>query len=315
MRTSGIGGQAVIEGIMMKNREKYAVAVRKPDQEIEVLVDDHKSIMKNEKIQKMPVVRGVVNFIDSMVLGMKTLTYSGSFYEEDDAEPTKADRLIEKVFKDKAEKAVMAVTVAFSILIAIAIFMILPYFLSDLLRKFLVSDALLALAEGIIRISLFLGYIFAISHIKDIQRVFMYHGSEHKCINCIENGLELTVENVRTSSKEHKRCGTSFLLIVMVISVIFFMLIRVDSTALRLVIRLVLVPVIAGIAYEFIRLAGNTENAVVNLLSKPGMWLQGLTTKEPDDSMIEVAIAAVEAIFDWRAYQAENFGEGQPVKE
>lgn len=315
MRTSGIGGQAVIEGIMMKNREKYAVAVRKPDQEIEVLVDDHKSIMKNEKIQKMPVVRGVVNFIDSMVLGMKTLTYSGSFYEEDDAEPTKADRLIEKVFKDKAEKAVMAVTVAFSILIAIAIFMILPYFLSDLLRKFLVSDALLALAEGIIRISLFLGYIFAISHIKDIQRVFMYHGSEHKCINCIENGLELTVENVRASSKEHKRCGTSFLLIVMVISVIFFMLIRVDSTALRLVIRLVLVPVIAGIAYEFIRLAGNTENAVVNLLSKPGMWLQGLTTKEPDDSMIEVAIAAVEAIFDWRAYQAENFGEGQPVKE
>lgn len=315
MRTSGIGGQAVIEGIMMKNREKYAVAVRKPDQEIEVLVDDHKSIMKNEKIQKMPVVRGVVNFIDSMVLGMKTLTYSGSFYEEDDVEPTKADRLIEKVFKDKAEKAVMAVTVAFSILIAIAIFMILPYFLSDLLRKFLVSDALLALAEGIIRISLFLGYIFAISHIKDIQRVFMYHGSEHKCINCIENGLELTVENVRASSKEHKRCGTSFLLIVMVISVIFFMLIRVDSTALRLVIRLVLVPVIAGIAYEFIRLAGNTENAVVNLLSKPGMWLQGLTTKEPDDSMIEVAIAAVEAIFDWRAYQAENFGEGQPVKE
>ena len=305
MKTSGIGGQAVIEGIMMKNKDRYAVAVRKPDQEIDVMVSEHKSIIKNGKIQKMPVVRGVVNFIDSMVLGMKTLTYSGSFYEEEE-QPTKADRLFEKVFKDKAEKVVMGITVAVSIAIAVGIFMILPFFLSDFLRRFIVSDTLIALAEGVIRIALFLGYIVAISFLKDIQRVFMYHGSEHKCINCIEHGLELTVENVRASSKEHKRCGTSFLLIVMVISVIFFMLIRVDSTVLRLVLRLVLVPVIAGIAYEFIKLAGNTENRLVDILSRPGMWLQGLTTKEPDDSMIEVAIAAVEAVFDWRAYQAEN---------
>jgi uncharacterized protein YqhQ len=209
----------------------------------------------------------------------------------------------------------MGLTVAFSIVMAVAIFMILPYFLADILRKYIVSDTLLAVIEGAIRLLLFIGYVMLISLMKDIQRVFQYHGAEHKCINCIETGLELNVENVRASSKHHKRCGTSFMLIVMVISIIFFIFIRVESPILRVVFRLALVPVIAGVSYEFIRLAGNSDNPVIQILSRPGMWLQALTTKEPDDDMIEVAIAAVEAVFDWRAYQGRDGQEPEAGEE
>lgn len=304
MKYSGIGGQAVIEGIMMKNADKYAVAVRKPNQEIEVVVEDYVSIVKNKNIQKIPIVRGVVNFVDSMILGMKTLTFSSSFYEEDTV-PTKADKMVEKLFKDKAEKVMMGITMVIAIALAIGIFMVLPYLISNFLSNYIISDSLLAIIEGVLRILLFLGYVTGISFIKDIQRVFMYHGSEHKCINCIEHGLELTVENVKKSSKQHKRCGTSFMLIVMVVSIFFFMFIKVDSQVFRVVLRILLVPVIAGISYEFIKLAGRSENPVVNILSKPGMWLQNLTTREPDEEMIEVAIASVEAVFDWRAYEEE----------
>ena len=189
--------------------------------------------------------------------------------------------------------------------------MILPYFAAALLRNVIVSDTVLAVIEGAIRLLLFIGYVLLISLMKDIQRVFQYHGAEHKCINCVENGLELNVENVRKSSKHHKRCGTSFMLIVMVVSIIFFIFIRVDSPILRVVFRVALVPVIAGVSYEFIRLAGNTDNKLVGILSRPGMWLQALTTKEPDDSMIEVAIAAVEAVFDWRAWQGREIEEAR----
>ncbi len=304
-RYSGIGGQAVLEGIMMKNQDVYSVGVRKPDGEIEVHLSTYEGI-GNKRLKRLPIVRGVISFVDSLVLGMKCLTFSASFYDEEETQPSKADQLIDKLFGEKAEKVVMDLTVAFSIVMAVAIFMVLPYFAAALLRKVIVSDTLLALIEGGIRLLLFIGYILLISRMKDIQRVFQYHGAEHKCINCVEHGLELNVENVRGSSKEHKRCGTSFMLIVMIVSIIFFVFIRVESPILRVVFRIALVPVIAGVSYEFIRLAGRSENKLVLALSRPGMWMQGLTTREPDDDMIEVAIAAVEAVFDWRTWQGRE---------
>lgn len=305
MKSSGIGGQAVIEGIMMKNKNRYSVAVRKPDNTIEVIEQEYTPLLDKYKILKLPILRGVANFVESLVIGMKTLTYSAEFYEEDEEE-SKVDKLANKLFKDKLDKVLSIVTVCISIILAVGIFMIFPYFLSGLFKKYITSNTLLAILEGIIRLAIFLIYIFLISRMNDIKRVFMYHGAEHKCINCIENGMELTVENVRKCSKHHKRCGTSFLLIVMVLSVIFFIFVRVDSQALKIVVRLLLVPVIAGVSYEFIRLAGNSESKIVSLFSKPGLWLQGLTTKEPTDDMIEVAIKAVEEVFDWRAYLLEN---------
>ena len=310
MRYSGIGGQAVMEGVMMKNQDKYAVAVRKPDHEIVVEVSEYSGIMKDKKIKNMPIFRGVFNFIDSLVLGMKTLTFSASFFEEEE-EVEKKKQLPEEERKKqeqkakKQESAMMGGTVALSVVLAVGIFMLLPYYISTFFGKFISSGWLVALLEGVIRLAVFVGYVAAISMMKDIRRVYMYHGAEHKCINCIEHGMELNVENVRKSSRLHKRCGTSFLLIVMLISIVFFMFIRVDSPVLKVVLRVLLVPVIAGVSYEFIRLAGRSDNAVVNLLSKPGLWLQGLTTREPDDEMIEVGIASVEAVFDWKPYVEE----------
>lgn len=311
-KSSGIGGQAVLEGIMMKNQEVYSIGVRKPDGEIEVNLSTHEGI-GNKKLKKIPIIRGVINFVDSLVLGMRCLTFSASFYDEEENQPSKADVVLQKLFKDRAEKIVMGITVAVSIVMAVAIFMVLPYYLADVLRRYIVSDTVLAVVEGAIRLLLFIGYVLLISAMKDIQRVFQYHGAEHKCINCIETGLELNVKNVRASSKHHKRCGTSFMLIVMVISIIFFVFIRVESPILRVVFRVALVPVIAGVSYEFIRFAGNSNNIIIRILSLPGMWLQALTTKEPDDGMIEVAIAAVEAVFDWRAYQGRS--EEEPSME
>lgn len=308
MKSSNIGGQAVLEGIMMRNGEKYAVAVRKPDQEIEVSVQEYKSVIPWKTPLKIPFIRGVFNFIDSLVLGMKTLTFSASFFEEEE-ESEKPLTESELVKKEKKEKLVMNLTVAFAVVLAVVIFMILPYFLSNLLRKQIASRAAFTVLEGGIRVGIFLVYILLISRMEDIQRTFMYHGAEHKCINCIEHGLALNVENVRKSSRQHKRCGTSFLFFVMIVSIIFCFFITAESQILRVLLRIALLPLIAGVSYEIIKLAGNSDNAVVNLLSRPGMWVQNLTTKEPDDSMIEVAICAVEAVFDWKAYQAENFGQ------
>lgn len=296
-----------MEGVMMKNGDRYAVAVRKEDGEIVVKAEDYISFIKNKKILSLPFIRGVFNFVDSLVLGMKTLTYSASFFMEEEEEPKK--QAVSKEEQEKKDSLLMGVTVAFSIILAVGLFMILPYFISTLFRRFTSSATLIGLLEGAVRLCLFIGYILLISRMEDIQRVFQYHGAEHKCINCIEHGLDLNVENVLKSSKQHKRCGTSFLLLVMLISIILFLFIRVESPVWRVVIRILLVPVIAGISYEFIRLAGRSENKVVELLSKPGLWMQNLTTKEPDESMAEVAIASVEAVFDWRAYLAENFGK------
>ena len=237
--------------------------------------------------------------------------YSASFFE-DEEEDNKKKNLSEEERKKleekekKQEKALMGGTVAFSIVFALALFFALPYFLSGFFHKIIASETLIALIEGLIRLAIFLGYIAIISLTPDIKRVFMYHGAEHKCINCIEHGMELNVENVRKSSRLHKRCGTSFLLIVMLISIVFFMFIRVDSRILQLVLRLLLIPVIAGVSYEFIRLAGRYDNWFVNALSQPGLWMQRLTTKEPEDDMIEVGIASVEAVFDWKKWHKEE---------
>ena len=302
MASSGIGGQAVMEGVMMKNQERYAVAVRKPDHSIIVETKEYKSFCKIEALRKLPVIRGVVNFVDSLVLGMGTLTFSASLLEEEEGKEQKEN-------SEKKEKAVMGFTVFLSVLLAVAIFMVAPYYLSLLFQQFISSQTVIIVLEGAIRLLIFIGYILLISQMKDIQRVFMYHGAEHKCINCIEHGLELNVENVKKSSKEHKRCGTSFLFFVVIISIIATLFIRVDSGLLRLGLRLAIIPIVAGVAYEIIRLAGRSENPIVNLLSKPGLFMQKLTTKEPDEDMIEVGIASVEAVFDWKCY-IQNMKEG-----
>lgn len=322
-RYSGIGGQAVLEGIMMKNKDQYAVAVRKPDGEIEVEVDVYRGVMHESKITKIPFIRGIFNFIDSMMLGTKTLNYSASFYEEEDAEETKTDKFLDKLFGGKAEKILIGVTTVFSVVLAVAIFIVLPYFLASFLQDYVRNTSLMAIIEGAMRIVIFLLYVVGISAMKDIRRVYQYHGAEHKCINCIEKGRPLTVKNVMRSSRLHKRCGTSFMFLVMFVSIILFFFIRVQNPVYRVIIRILLIPVIAGISYEIIRWAGRSNNIFVRILSAPGMWIQRLTTKEPDESMAEVAIKAVEAVFDWKEYLHETFGyevddswmDGAPAKE
>ena len=303
MKPSGIGGQAVIEGIMMRNKDKYSIAVRKPDNEIEVTVRESKVLTEKHKWMSYPVIRGVVSFIDSLITGISTINYSASFYDDpDEQKKTKADEIGKSIFKDKFESVLMALTVIVSVFLAVGLFMLLPYYVSRLVKGYVASKTLLNLIEGLVRVAIFILYLVLISLMKDIKRTFMYHGAEHKCINCIENGARLTVENVMNSSRYHKRCGTSFLFIVMFISVVFFIFIRVDNTALQIVIRLLLVPVIAGVSYEFIRWAGRNDNGFTVALSRPGMWLQKLTTREPDEDMVEVAIKAVEEVFDWEAF-------------
>ncbi len=336
MKSSGIGGQAVIEGVMMQNQDVYAVAVRKPDGEIEVAKDTWLTFTKKHKAFNIPFVRGIFNFIDSMRLGMKILTFSAGFYEEEEEAGAGGGSAAEKSRKtagvqkekdgkeerdgqdkkdgngEKGESLLMGLAMALALVLALGIFFVLPMFLSNLFRTFVTSRALMGLIEGVIRLGIFVGYVLLISLMKDIRRVFMYHGAEHKCINCVEHGLDLTVENVRKSSKQHKRCGTSFLLFVVFVSILFSMVIQVDNVWMKISLRILLIPVIAGISYEILKLAGRSDNWLVNLISKPGLLLQRLTTREPEDDMIEVAIRSVEEVFDWRAYEAENFGKAFP---
>lgn len=312
MKYSGIGGQAVIEGVMMKNHDDYATAVRKPDGEIVVEKGQYVSLTEKVKLFSLPFVRGVFNFADSMILGMRTLMFSASFFEDDEeSEPGKFEQFLDRVFGEKLEKVLMSAVMVFSVILAVIIFMVFPLLVTSLFQRFITSETLMAFIEGVVRLLIFIGYIKLVSNMEDIRRTYMYHGAEHKCINCLEHGLELNVENVRKSSKQHKRCGTSFLIIVMLISILMFMVIRVETTWLKVLSRIVLIPVIAGISYEFLRLAGRSDSWIVNILSKPGLWMQNMTTKEPDDSMIEVAIAAVNAVFDWKTYLAENFPESE----
>lgn len=305
-RYSGIGGQAVLEGIMMKNQEKYAVAVRKPNGEIAVELENYQGLLHGSKIKELPFVRGIFNFIDSLVLGMKCLNYSASFYEEE--EEGKLDKAADKVSGGNGEKLMTTLITIVSIVLAVGIFVVLPYYLSTLMGGFIRNASLIAIMEGIIRILIFILYVWGISVMQDIKRLYRYHGAEHKCINCIEKGRPLTVHNVMRSSRLHRRCGTSFIFFVLFVSVILFFFIRVDNPVQKVVLRILLMPVIAGISYEIIRLAGRSDNAFVRIISAPGMWIQRMTTKEPDKGMAEVAIAAVEAVFDWKKYLLENFG-------
>ena len=311
---SGIGGQAVLEGIMMKNKEHYAIAVRKPDGEIEVDVDNYQGLLHDAKITQVPFIRGIFNFIDSLILGMRSLNFSAEFYiDEDEAKKTDKDSSDEPVNKpSKKEKkstdGITAITGVISVILALAIFMVLPVYITNLVTKNIRNDSLIAIIEGGIRLAIFLLYVVGISLMRDIRRVYMYHGAEHKCINCIERGRSLTVPNVMRSSRMHKRCGTSFLLFVVVVSIIVFFFIRVDNLALKVLLRIALIPVIAGISYELLRLAGRYDNIFTTILSAPGMLLQRLTTREPDEDMIEVAIASVEAVFDWRKFLLDEFG-------
>ncbi len=376
MKRTSIGGQALMEGIMMRNGNQYAMTVRKPDQSIETKVEKTKSIGDDYPILKAPFIRGVVNFVESLVVGMKSLNYSASFFEEEEEETEekiektkkketteKKEKIEEKETikkiettekkngnqgkedakkedletlkseqesnsesekktsegskkitdeeKEKAkESAFMFATIAISLVISISLFMIAPYLIASIFEPMIDSALVMSLLEGLIKIGIFLGYIVLISNIKDIKRTYMYHGAEHKTINCLEAGEELTVENVKKHSRIHKRCGTSFLIFVILISILLFMFIRVETVALRIIVRLLLVPVIAGISYELIRLAGRSNSKIIGFLSKPGMAMQKITTKEPDDDMIEVAIASVEAVFDWKPYvEAVRKGE------
>ena len=302
MKSSGIGGQAVIEGVMMRNRDKYAVAVRKPDGEISVKNWNTGSVRDRHILLRLPVIRGVAAFIESLILGIKTLTYSSSFIEED---VEKAGQVEVAEVSDRKEMLENILIVALSILLAIGFFMILPFAVSKLFQSRVHSQMMLSVIEAALKILLFLGYVVAISFLSDIKRTLMYHGAEHKTINCVENGLDLTVENVKTQSRYHRRCGTSFLLVVMLVSIIFFFFIQIDNLWLQMLYRILLIPVVAGVSFELIQFVGNSDNRLVLWISTPGLWLQKLTTREPDDGMIEVAIASVEAVFDWRAYQAE----------
>jgi len=330
MRSSGIGGQAVIEGVMMRYKNDIAVAVRKPDGDI--VIGRQKTVTPKEKnkIFGWPVIRGVASFISSLVIGIRTLTFSASFFEEDeaadigkkaasaqDAASAADPSLSEK--SSKGESAMMFGTIALSLVLAVAIFMILPYYASTWIMKLFNSESgvLLAVVEGVLKLAIFIGYIALISLMKDIKRTFMYHGAEHKCINCIEGGKPLTVDNAMGSSREHRRCGTSFIFFVLFISIIFFMFLRFDNRFIRLGARLLLIPVIAGISYEFIQWAGNSDSKLASILSRPGMWIQKMTTREPEPDMVEVAIASVEAVFDWRGYLKEQGieipGEAEPA--
>lgn len=300
---SGIGGQAVLEGIMMKNNEKYAVAVRKPDGEIAVELENFQGLLHGKKIKEVPFIRGIFNFIDSLMLGTKCLNVSASFYEEEEEVPAKES----KVSGETTEKLMSAVVTVLSLVLAIGIFIVLPYFISSLLDDYVRNRSLMLVIEGVIRILIFILYVWGISAMKDIKRLYQYHGAEHKCINCIERGRELNVKNVMRSSRLHKRCGTSFIFFVLLISIILSFFIVVDNPVQKVLLRILMMPIVAGISYEIIRMAGRSDNVFIQLLSLPGMAIQRMTTKEPDESMVEVAIAAVEAVFDWKAYLKENF--------
>ena len=295
---SGIGGQAVLEGVMMKNGERYAVAVRKEDGSIVLREDTYKGILAGTPVRKIPVARGFFALIDSLTLGLKVTDDSASMYDQEEG----ADG------ESLGEKFLTGLILLASIAIAVALFILLPYGAASFLSSRLGSKNLLVLIEGILRLAVFLCYITAISALNDIKRLYQYHGAEHKCINCLESGLPLTVENARGSTRLHKRCGSSFTMFVMLVSIILFFFIRTDSHFMRIVLRILLIPVISGISYEIIQLAGRTSSPLIRLISGPGLWMQLITTREPDDDMIRVGIASVEAVFDWRAYLAKEFG-------
>ncbi|GKX28032.1 membrane protein [Vallitalea longa] len=300
MKRVDIGGQAVIEGVMMKNKNTYAVAIRKPDKEIIVDKKEYTSFSEKVKFFKLPLFRGMLAFIESLVIGMKILTFSAEFFEveeeDKEKEPDKFDKFLSKIFGDKLDNVIVGFSVVMSIILAIGLFVLLPLGISQLVKDILPSENLINLVDGVIRVVIFLSYLKIISLMKDIQRVFQYHGAEHKSINCLESEEELTVENIRKQSRQHKRCGTNFLLIVVLMSILVLMIIDVRTFWLRFAVRLLCLPLIAGLSYEIIRWLGRSESKLANIIAKPGLLLQNLTTREPDDSQIEVAIASLKGV-------------------
>lgn len=308
---SGIGGQAVIEGIMMKNNDDYSVAVRKSNGEIVVKKDKYLMLTQKYKLLGLPFIRGIFSMVDSLILGSKTLEYSASFFDDESGgeSESKIDKWLNEHVNEKTMGIIMSIITVISVIFAILVFSVLPAAIGSLFKVITKTEShfLTAFVEGIVRIILFVLYIKLISRMEEIKRTFEYHGSEHKCINCIENGWDLTVENVLKASKEHKRCGTSFLVYVMVVSIFLFMFINPPTLMHKFISRIILIPVVAGVSYEVLRLAGKFDNKFVDAISRPGMWMQGLTTLEPDAKEVEVAIKAVEEVFDWRKFKEEHF--------
>lgn len=296
------GGQAVMEGVMMRGPSMYSVAVRTPEKEIKTVKNKLKSPGEVNKILKLPIIRGVYNFVSSMVVGVRVIYSSVELAGLDDIEdenPSRFEKWLDKKFGDKLFDYMMYFSVVIAVLFSVGLFMLLPVWLSSFTKPVLTEHMwALGAVEGVVRVLILLVYLLLISRMKEMRRLFQYHGAEHKTINCHENGAELTVENVKNHSRLHKRCGTSFLIIVMLVSMVVFFFIRFDNIWLRLLSRLLLVPVIAGISYELIKWAGRSESPVVKALSAPGLWLQRITTKEPDDSQIEVAIAALNGVME-----------------
>ncbi len=296
VKKTSIGGQALIEGIMMKGPDKIATAVRKPDGEIIVRENDIKPIFKH-KLLKLPIIRGSFVLIDSLINGVKELMYSAEFYGEEYEEDA-VDKFLKKVFKEKADTAIIYVSVFLALLFSVGIFILGPSFLANFLKNVVKGTFVLNLVEGIVRVGLFILYVFLISKLNDIKRVFMYHGAEHKTIHCYEHREELTVDNVRKYSTLHPRCGTSFMVNVLLISIIVFSFFGWPNPVMRVVIRLATLPIIAGLSYELNKYVGRCEsdNIFTKMITYPGFLVQKITTSEPDDSMIEVAITAMERV-------------------
>ncbi|MBQ9028642.1 MAG: DUF1385 domain-containing protein [Lachnospiraceae bacterium] len=290
---------------MMKNGRNYAVAVRKENGEIVIKKDTYDGIFSNLPVRSIPVVRGFFVLVDSLVLGLRVTDYSASMYDPEDTTDPDSPK----------EKLITTLILIASMVIAVGLFILLPYAIANFVSSRIGNPGILVLIEGVLRLSIFLIYITAISAMKDIRRLYQYHGAEHKCINCLESGLPLTVENARKSTRLHKRCGSSFTMFVMLVSIILFFFIRTDSHVMRVVLRILLIPVISGVSYEIIRLAGSSNNPLIQLISKPGLWMQLMTTKEPDDDMIRVGIASVEAVFDWKKYLSDEFGAAEQASE
>ncbi|ENY8963207.1 DUF1385 domain-containing protein [Clostridioides difficile] len=297
MAKQAVGGQAVIEGVMMQSKDKRAVAVRKRDGEIALKEDRIKSWVRDKNIDKIPFVRGSFVMIDTMIQGIKSLNFSSEFFMEE-AEEDKFDLFIKKIFKDKANDIIIIFSLVIAMLLSAGLFIFIPTLVGGAFSKVMPNDFMLNLIEGIIRIAILFAYIVLISRSKDIERVFQYHGAEHKSIYCYENDLELTVENARKFKRLHPRCGTNFLFIVMAVSIILFAFFGWPNPILRIFMRIICVPIVAGLSYEVIRVLGKYDNGFTKIIAYPGMMLQYFTTKEPDDEQLEVALEALKAVVD-----------------
>ena len=298
MKKQAVGGQAVIEGVMMQSKDKRSIAVRKNDGEIVVKKNKIQSWISDKKIDKIPFIRGAFILIETMIEGIKSMNFSSEFFLEDDEEETSFDRFINKIFKDKASDAIIIISLVIGLALATLLFVVTPTLLGGLFSKVVDNKIVLNLIEGITRIGILFIYIIVISRNSDIKRVFEYHGAEHKSIYCYENDLELTVENAKKFTTLHPRCGTNFLFIVMITSIILFSFFGWPNPLIRIIMRILCVPIVAGISYEIIKLLGKYDNKLTRFVAYPGMILQKFTTREPDDKQLEVALEALKAVLN-----------------